>query len=337
MTSVLMPARSRWSSARRSARSARAARARRRPTCSAVRKRSPEIALTAWAEAPISSSPRSKHASTTASPSRPCVVSMRALYMSVLRYRRHAAVRDDGSTTRLGVSLYRVVSVHAIARDAIGGLLRVRDGPLPGHGGVQDRRLLPLHPLPAPRGHALDHERDGRRDRLRAARGRRLAAHLAAVDGLPSRSARSAAGTSSPAIRASGGVVGVRFGALHGDPGIQPQLAPVAVVGAGLGADPRRRRCRVRRRSARSTDRSAAPLARAARGVRARARLVADVGADPARDAVAMLAAARSAGIDFLEVARYNDETGRAPLRRLLRSRVRRDLPRVGLAARRGR
>ena len=34
----------------------------------------------------------------------------------------------------------------------------------------------------------------------------------------------------------------------------------------------------------------------------------------PRSDAVATLAAARSAGIDFLEVARYNDETGRAPL-----------------------
>ena len=38
-----------------------------------------------------------------------------------------------------------------------------------------------------------------------------------------------------------GDVVGVRFGALHGDPGIDAAVAPVAVVRAGLGADPRRR------------------------------------------------------------------------------------------------
>ena len=69
------------------------------------------------------------------------------------------------------------------------------------HGGVHLRRLLPLHALPAPRGHAVEHERDGcPPTAVERARRSGFAAHLA-----PARRApevvlrRSAAVTSSAA------------------------------------------------------------------------------------------------------------------------------------------
>ena len=51
-------------------------------------------------------------------------------------------------------------------------------------------------------------------------------------------------------------------------------------------------------------------------------------------EGLAVMTAARDIGINFLDDARYNDETGNAPIReRMVRGALRRALPRRGLAA----
>ena len=86
------------------------------------------------------------------------------------------------------------------------------------------RRVLPLHPLPAPRGNAVDDERDGPRVGRRGARGRGLGPLSGAPpDGLPEGVLRDCGGHVLSGEPGAGGVVGVRFGALHGDPGIEPR------------------------------------------------------------------------------------------------------------------
>ena len=63
------------------------------------------------------------------------------------------------------------------------------------------------------------------------------------------RSARSAAVTSTRARRVRTAIVGVRFGALHGDPGIQPRWRQWMSSARGLGADPGRRAPALRRQA----------------------------------------------------------------------------------------
>ena len=113
-------------------------------------------------------------------------------------------------------------------------------------------------------------------------------------------------------------------------PGDRAAVAPVAGVGAGLVPDPGRRAAALHRQRA---DREVEHRELGASGLSVSVLALGSWRTwerIPRADAVATLGAAREAGIDFLDTARYHDAAG------LLRGRVRRDLPGVGVAARRG-
>ena len=228
---------------------------------SALRKRSPAAAFTACAEAVISSSPRSKHARTTASPSRPCVVSMRALYIlwstvsagqaagmthsypsGEFAYRGRLRCMPSPEAPLLGSCACGTVRFQVTAEFTTAGYCHCTR--------CQRRAGTPwtmngMVPAVGRRG--------GRRAPTRSAPGRRRT-------GSRSRSASTAAAMSSPATPGAGRDRRRALRRAARRPGDPAALAPVDVLGAGLGADPGRRAPALRRASARSTDIRSNPI-----------------------------------------------------------------------------
>ena len=206
----------------------------------------------------------------------------------------------------------------------------MRDRPVPGHGGVQDRRVLPLHPLSAPRGRAVVDERDGRPERSRGARGRGFGAATGARrTAWPKRSVRSVAGTSGRGSRASETWSGCASGRCTGTRGSSRSGAS--------GWNPRRTGIRSRTTVCRVSRNVGKPeVEHRQLGASGLSVSVLSLGSwrtwerDPARGRDRDAAGGSR---------RRHRPSGHRPLprrRRPVRDRVRRDLPRVRLAARRG-